>query len=321
MEAGMARRRIGQEDLVARPGLRSALSLMQLAALLDRAEIDRALAGISAAAKGEPGWPPLALFRALLPATWHDLSDVRLAEAPDDRTSLRRFCGFASHEPTPECTAFVRFRRGLARCGLDRVLFEAVTRHLEAKGVMVRTGALVDVTPIASASIRHDGGSTHTLNRWAGHRGGKPVHGYRAQVATDQGAGLVRGIEVTTANVHDAAELAAVLPPEPGDVHGDSASAGGPAERLIICRGGRPCTVWTGIWGRGPEALARLEAHNAAVRRVRCRIGEAFGTWKRCYGLRRMRWLGLAKAGLQVRLAAMAYNLRRTVTLLQGAAA
>ena len=36
-----------------------------------------------------------------------------------------------------------------------------------------------------------------------------------------------------------------------------------------------------------------------------------FGTWKRCYGLRRMRWLGLAKAGLQVRLATMAYNLRR----------
>jgi IS5 family transposase len=34
-----------------------------------------------------------------------------------------------------------------------------------------------------------------------------------------------------------------------------------------------------------------------------------------------MRWLGLAKAGLQVRLAAMAYNLRRTVTLLHASAA
>ena len=44
-------------------------------------------------------------------------------------------------------------------------------------------------------------------------------------------------------------------------------------------------------------------------------------TWKRSYGLRRMRWLGLAKAGLQVRLAAIAYNLRRAVTLLHGAPA
>ena len=312
----MGRRRIGQEDLIARPEPRSASSLAEVAALLDWHEIDRALAGVSAAARGEPGWPPLALFRALLLATWHDLSDIRLAEALDDRSSFRRFCGFAAHEPTPERTAFVRFRRELARRNLDRVLFEAVTRQLEAKGVMVRTGTLVDATLIPSASIRRDGEA-----KWAGHRRRKPVHGYKAHVATDEGAGLVRGVEVTTANMHDAAELEAVLPPEPGEVYGDSAFTGGSAERAIIARGGRPRTVWTGIWGRGPEALARLEAHNTAVRRVRCRIEKVFGTWKRSYGLRRMRWLGLAKAGLQVRLAAMAYNLRRTLTLLHAAAA
>jgi IS5 family transposase len=75
----------------------------------------------------------------LLLASWHDLSDVTLAEALDDRASFRRFCGFAAHEPTPERTAFVRFRRELVRRGLDRVRFDAVTRQLEAKGVMVRT--------------------------------------------------------------------------------------------------------------------------------------------------------------------------------------
>ena len=50
-------------------------------------------------------------------------------------------------------------------------------------------------------------------------------------------------------------------------------------------------------------------------------IEKVFGTWKRSYGLRRMRWISLAKAGLQVRLAAMAYNFRRTVTLLRSAEA
>jgi IS5 family transposase len=313
----MARRRIGQEALRLSDGVvHGGSSLDEVAALVDWTEVDRHLAGISAAAKGGPGWPPLALFRALLLATWHDPSDVRLAEALDDRASFRRFCAFAAHEPTPERTAFVRFRRELVGRGLDRALFEAVTRQLEAKGVAVRSGTLVDATLIPSASIRHDGEA-----KWAGHRRRKPTHGYKAHVATDEGAGLVRGVEVTTANVHDAAELAAVPPPEPGDVYGDSAFTGGAAERLIIGRGGRPRTVWTGIWGRGPEALARLEAHNAAVRRVRCRIEKVFGTWKRSYGLRRMRWLGLARAGLQVRLAATAYNLRRTVTLLRGAAA
>jgi IS5 family transposase len=47
------------------------------------------------------------------------------------------------------------------------------------------------------------------------------------------------------------------------------------------------------------------------------RIEKVFGTWTRSYGLRRMRWFGLAKAGLQARLAVMAYNLRRTLALLQ----
>jgi hypothetical protein len=31
--------------------------------------------------KGEKAWPPLAMFKALLLATWYDLSDVALSEA------------------------------------------------------------------------------------------------------------------------------------------------------------------------------------------------------------------------------------------------
>jgi transposase, IS5 family len=312
----MARRRIGQERLAV-GGLepRGGTSLDEVAALVDWAELDRLLAGISASPTGELGWPPLALFRALLLATWHDLSDVRLAEALDDRASFRRFCGFSAHEATPERTAFVRFRAELVRRGLDRILFEAVTRQLDRRGVVVRTGTLVDATLIPSASIRKDNEA-----RWAGHRRRKPVHGYKAHVATDQEAGLIRGVEVTTANVHDAAELDAILPDAPGDTYGDSAFAGSRSEAAIRARGGTPRVVHTSTWG-GAETLARLETHNAEVSRVRARIEKVFGTCKRCYGLRRMRWLGLAKAGLQVRLAAVAYNLRRSWGLLARVAA
>jgi IS5 family transposase len=200
---------------------------------------------------------------------------VKLAEALDDRASFRRFCGFAAAEPTPERTAFVRFRAELARRGLDQALFDAVTRQLQAKRVTVRTGTLVDATLIASASIRRD----HEA-RWAGHRRRRPVHGYKAHIATDQDAALIEAVEVTTGNEHDAAQLDAVLPPEPGDVYGDSAFAGGRSERAIVARGGRPKTAQTGVWG-GPEALARLQAHNAAVQRVRARIEKVFGTCKR----------------------------------------
>src|SRR5918995_4485389 len=162
----MARRRIGQEHL--RLGDRGSCrtgSLDDLHRLIDWAAIDRHLAAIYASAKGEQAWPPLSLFKALLLAVWYDLSDVRLAEALDDRASFRRFCGFAAQEPTPERTAFVRFRAELVRRGLDRVLFEAVTRQLDQRGVIVCTGTLVDATLIPSASIRCDGEA-----RWAGYR-------------------------------------------------------------------------------------------------------------------------------------------------------
>ena len=312
----MSRRRIGQERLAVgvRP-TRGGSSLDEVAALVDWSELDGLLTGISCAAKGEPGWPPLALFRALLVAVWHDLSDVRLAEALDDRASFRRFCGFAGDETTPERTAFVRFRAELVRRGLDRALFDGVTRQLDQRGVVVRTGTLVDATLIPSASIRVDGEA-----RWAGHRRRKPVHGYKAHVATDQDAGLIRGVEVTTANVHDAAELSAILPDAPGDTYGDTAYSGSRPEAAIRAKGGTPRVVHAGTWG-GTEALERLRAHNAEVRRVRARIEKVFGTCKRSYGLRRMRWLGLAKAGLQVRLTATAYNLRRSWRLLASAPA
>ncbi|MFC7544579.1 hypothetical protein ACFQU2_41440 [Siccirubricoccus deserti] len=97
----MARRRIGQEDLVARPGPRAASSLADLAALIDWAEIGRHLAGISSAATGELGGPSLAFFRGLLLTSWHDLSDIKLAEALDDRSSFRRFAASPPTSPRP----------------------------------------------------------------------------------------------------------------------------------------------------------------------------------------------------------------------------
>jgi len=72
-----------------------------------------------------------------------------------------------------------------------------------------------------------------------------------------------------------------------------------------------------GMWGRpGDDTLRKLRRWNYAIHRIRCRIEEIFGTWKRSYGLRRMRWRGLAKTTLQVHLTAFAYNLRCSLTLL-----
>ncbi len=111
-----------------------------LSELIDWAGTDALMAPISDAAKGKQSWPPLCLLKALLLARWYDLSDVKLAEALDDRASFRRFCGFSRNEATPECTAFVRFRRTLAALDLGERLFEVITEQIYQQHIQVKRG-------------------------------------------------------------------------------------------------------------------------------------------------------------------------------------
>ncbi len=62
----------------------------EMAGLVDWSELDRLRAGLSAPANGEAGGPPLCRVKALLLATWHELSDVTLTEAREDRALFRR---------------------------------------------------------------------------------------------------------------------------------------------------------------------------------------------------------------------------------------
>jgi IS5 family transposase len=135
LEGIMAVRPIGQEVLRLDASAGRRASLDELLAAIDFGPAERALASLYPSTMGEKAWPPLAMFKALLLATWYDLSDVMLAEALSDRASFRRFCGFAGDEDTPERTAFVRFRRVLLAHGLDQSLFEAIARDLEQRAL------------------------------------------------------------------------------------------------------------------------------------------------------------------------------------------
>jgi IS5 family transposase len=84
----------------------------------------------------------------------------------------------------------------------------------------------------------------------------------------------------------------------------------------VQSRGGAPRIALTAIWGRpGDDMLSKLRLWNRGVQGVRCRIEKVVGVCKLSYALHRMRWRGLAKATLQVRLAAIAYNLKRGIHL------
>ncbi len=135
----MRQRRIGWEGFGFGNGSTACRSsLDDLAKLIDWMPIEPHQADIASAAKGEPAWPSLALFKAMLLTVWSHLSDVTLAEGLDDRWSFRRFCGFSALERTPERTAFVRFCKARVARGLDKALSRAGAdrenlRHMDAQ--------------------------------------------------------------------------------------------------------------------------------------------------------------------------------------------
>ena len=137
----------------------------------------------------------------------------------EDYRAIVDACCQAWSEATPERTAFVRFRKALVDRDLDAQLFRAVVRQLEAQGLAVRTGTLVDATVVKQAA-KTDGEADWCVY---GGTGRTPVKGYKAHVAADEDGGIVRRVAVTPANLHDSRGLAPVLPARPGRVWADSA--------------------------------------------------------------------------------------------------
>jgi transposase, IS5 family len=268
----MAHRSIGQERFGFTGRARPASSLDELGQLIDWSPVAALLDPLYSASKGEPAWPPLAMFKALLLSIWYDLSDVKLAETLDDRASFRRFCGFSGTEATPERTAFVRFRKELVAHKLDRPLFTTVTAQLTSKAVTVKTGTLVDATIIASASEGDDDA------RWVKHKGKSAVHGFKAHVGADADTALVEEVSVTSANINDGRAGPEALPDNPGEVFADSAYRGNHFCDAVRAKGGIPRIVATGMWGRDEqETLRKLKEWNQPIHRVRGRIENIFG--------------------------------------------
>jgi transposase, IS5 family len=102
-------------------------------------------------------------------------------------------------------------------------------------------------------------------------------------------ANAVEEVAVTPANVNDGKAAHDALPDQPGEVFADSTYQGKAFREAVRAKGGSLRVAVAGVWGRDEaETLARLEASNQPIRRIRGRIEKIFRTWKRGYGRRRM---------------------------------
>ena len=289
-------------------------ALERVAALVDWDRIEALLSGLREDGPGRPGYRPLLLFKALLLQAWYGLSDAELEYRLGDSLAFGRFVGLSLEDDIPDHTTLCRFRNRLISGRLLEKLFAELDRQLEAAGLVLKTGTLLDATLVETSAARPPakGGKLVDPDAAFAKRSGKPgfTYGYKAHVGVDQGSGLIRSVITTPANVNDTTPADALIRGDERSVLADAAYHTHARERRLKQDGVR-ARLMRRPNKHHPQLPPRLARYNRLIARQRAAVETTFATLKRRMGLSAIRYLGLVKAQAQVLLAAIAFNLRR----------
>jgi transposase, IS5 family len=301
-------------------GLGKSGRLDRLSELVRWYRFEKLLGRLRQEGPGRPGYRPMLMFKALLLQSLYGLSDAELEEALNDRLSFRRFVGLSLEDGTPDHTTLCRFRLRLIDEGLLEKLFAELDRQLDQAGVMLKRGTMLDATLIetGAASPPRGEGEHDPVDPDAAFakRSGKPgfTYGYKAHVGVDQGSGLIRSVITTPANVNDTTPADDLIRGDEAEVWGDAAYHTHAREAALKAKGVKP-RLMRRPNKHHPKLPPRLARYNRLISRRRAAVETTFATFKRRMGLTHIRYIGLIKASAQITLAAMAFNLRRWVTL------
>jgi IS5 family transposase len=293
--------------------------LARIGQVFDWSAIERLVSGVYGARTGRPSWPPLMMFKALLLQQWYGLSDPGLEEALGDRLSFRRFVGLGLDEGSPDHSVISRFRKALREAGLDQLLFEEVERQLDVRGLLVKSGTLMDAT-LVEAAVKKPGspaGSKSPVDPEADwtRKGGKTYFGYKAHIGVDEGSGLIRRAALTPAKTSESETAEALICGDEDAVYADKAYEQKERRQSLKAAG-----IKDRIMHRSHKHQAGLPhwqgVRNQLISPIRSAVERVFGTFKRGYGYRRVRYRGLSANLLQLRLLCIAFNMRKAEVLL-----
>jgi IS5 family transposase len=243
------------------------------------------------------GRPPVGLDRMLriyFLQQWFNLSDPGAEEALYESQSMRRFAGIdLGREPVPNETTICKFRHLLERHDLGRKLFEAVHEHLEARGVGVATGTIVDATITDAPSSTKNRAKARDPEMHQTRKGQQWYFGMKAHVGVDSRTKVIHAVVATAANVADATILPDLLHGAETRVWGDQAYRG---QREVIREHAPAAQDCTNRRYRHRGAVDKAEkARNRSKSRVRAKVEHSIGVIKRVFGFSRVRYRGLAK--------------------------
>jgi IS5 family transposase len=271
---------------------------------------------------GRRPYDPLVMFKALVLQRLYDLSDAGLEEQLKDRLSFRRFLGLSLQAAAPDHTTLCRFRNRLVERGLAAPLFAELTGQLEARGLILKKGTMIDASLVAAAvpGPRPAKPSRDPDARVSARKGRDGTHfGYKVHVGVDQGSGLVHSLVTTPGNVNDTVVADRLVRGDEEAVYADKAYDSHARRAALKARGIKP-RIMRRPNKHHPVLAPRLAHFNRLVARRRAAVETTFATFKCRLGLVRVRYVGLAKAAAQATLTAFAFNLRRATVIASAAA-
>ena len=289
-------------------------------------------------AKGPGGRPPfdyVMMFRILILQKLYNMADDKTEYQIKDRLSFQRFLGLALCDTVPDAKTIWNFKETLQEANILGTIFEQFVEQMENKGIISRSGSIVDATfvdvpkqrntkdeneKIKSGKIpeeweaeenKHKRAQKDTDARWTIKN--KEIHfGYKDHIKIDEKTKLIIKYEVTSAEVHDSQELENLIEPEKDCmIYGDSAYTGKEVQECI------PDTIENCIHEKGyrnQPLTTTQEKNNKAKSKIRARVEHVFGRMHQFGGIT-IRTIGITRAEIQIGLLNMTYNLTRLAYL------
>jgi len=243
------------------------------------------------------GRPPVGLERMLrmyLIANWFNLADEACEDALYDIAAFREFCRIdLGRERVPDATTLLGFRHLLEQHNLGAALFAKVGELLQANGLKLSGGTIVDATIIAAPTSTKNQDKARDPEMHQTKKGNEWYFGMKVHIGVDSKSGLVHSASVTPANVHDSQQLDQLLSGKETRLYGDSAYSG---QKDVLNAVAPKARDFTNKRGHRHRPLSQQDKEtNRRKSSVRAKVEHPFLGLKRLWGFAKARYRGLAK--------------------------
>jgi len=254
--------------------------------------------------RGRPLFPVESLLRIHLMQQWFTLSDPAMEEALHDVPLFRDFAGLGGWDDRlPDESTILRLRHVLEKHRLAERILATVNLLLGAKGLMLRSGTVVDAALISAPSSTKNASGERDPERHQSEKGQQWFFGMKAHIGVDADSGLVHTVRETSSNVNDVVEANSLLHGQETDVFADAGYQG--AHKRPDAKDD---VQWHVAMRPGLRKLldeanpmdTLTDQHERIKASIRAKVEHPFRVIKRQFGHVKVRYRGLAKNTAQL---------------------